>query len=61
MLAPFIASAIFLCYSHVILCQLEEQEIQRRREEEERARRPPTPPPPVEEVVQSEINDSAAR
>uniref|UniRef100_A0A8C2E4M4 Spectrin beta chain n=1 Tax=Cyprinus carpio TaxID=7962 RepID=A0A8C2E4M4_CYPCA len=33
-------------------------EIQRRREEEERARRPPTPPP-VEEVVQSEINDSA--
>ncbi|KTF82654.1 hypothetical protein cypCar_00012361, partial [Cyprinus carpio] len=42
------------------LTTLEEQEIQRRREEEERARRPPTPPP-VEEVVQSEINDSAAR
>uniref|UniRef100_A0A671MT05 Spectrin beta chain n=1 Tax=Sinocyclocheilus anshuiensis TaxID=1608454 RepID=A0A671MT05_9TELE len=40
------------------LTTLEEQEIQRRREEEERARRPPTPPP-VEEVVQSEINDSA--
>ncbi len=60
MLASFIAFAIFLCYSHVILCQLEEQEIQRKREEEERARRPPTPPP-VEEVVQSEINDSAAR
>uniref|UniRef100_A0A671MXA1 Spectrin beta chain n=1 Tax=Sinocyclocheilus anshuiensis TaxID=1608454 RepID=A0A671MXA1_9TELE len=39
------------------LTTLEEQEIQRRREEEERARRPPTPPP-VEEVVQSEINDS---
>ncbi len=56
MLASFIAFAIF----YVILCQLEEQEIQRRREEEERARRPPTPPP-VEEVVQSEINDSAAR
>ncbi|XP_050965123.1 spectrin family protein isoform X1 [Labeo rohita] len=42
------------------LTTLEEQEIQRRKEEEERARRPPTPPP-VEEVVQSEINDSAAR
>uniref|UniRef100_A0A671S5C3 Spectrin beta chain n=1 Tax=Sinocyclocheilus anshuiensis TaxID=1608454 RepID=A0A671S5C3_9TELE len=40
------------------LTTLEEQEIQRRREEEERARRPPTPPP-VEEVVQSEMNDSA--
>uniref|UniRef100_A0A671S7M4 Spectrin beta chain n=1 Tax=Sinocyclocheilus anshuiensis TaxID=1608454 RepID=A0A671S7M4_9TELE len=39
------------------LTTLEEQEIQRRREEEERARRPPTPPP-VEEVVQSEMNDS---
>ncbi|XP_051977806.1 spectrin beta chain, non-erythrocytic 1-like isoform X1 [Xyrauchen texanus] len=42
------------------LTTLEEQEIQRRREEEERARRPPTPPP-VEEVVPSELNDSAAR
>uniref|UniRef100_A0A8C2I603 Spectrin beta chain n=1 Tax=Cyprinus carpio TaxID=7962 RepID=A0A8C2I603_CYPCA len=42
------------------LTTLEEQEIQRRREEEEKARRPPTPPP-VEEVVQSEMNDSAAR
>uniref|UniRef100_A0A672PTG4 Spectrin beta chain n=1 Tax=Sinocyclocheilus grahami TaxID=75366 RepID=A0A672PTG4_SINGR len=40
------------------LTTLEEQEIQRRREEEERARRPPTPPP-MEEVVQSEMNDSA--
>uniref|UniRef100_A0A8C1FJ13 Spectrin beta chain n=1 Tax=Cyprinus carpio carpio TaxID=630221 RepID=A0A8C1FJ13_CYPCA len=40
------------------LTTLEEQEIQRRREEEEKARRPPTPPP-VEEVVQSEMNDSA--
>lgn len=60
MLASFIIFDSFFCYSHVILCQLEEQEIQRRREEEERARRPPTPPP-VEEVVQSEINDSAAR
>uniref|UniRef100_A0A673HML7 Spectrin beta chain n=1 Tax=Sinocyclocheilus rhinocerous TaxID=307959 RepID=A0A673HML7_9TELE len=40
------------------LTTLEEQEIQRIREEEERARRPPTPPP-VEEVVQSEMNDSA--
>uniref|UniRef100_A0A673HM00 Spectrin beta chain n=1 Tax=Sinocyclocheilus rhinocerous TaxID=307959 RepID=A0A673HM00_9TELE len=39
------------------LTTLEEQEIQRIREEEERARRPPTPPP-VEEVVQSEMNDS---
>uniref|UniRef100_A0A8C2I7X6 Spectrin beta chain n=1 Tax=Cyprinus carpio TaxID=7962 RepID=A0A8C2I7X6_CYPCA len=39
------------------LTTLEEQEIQRRREEEEKARRPPTPPP-VEEVVQSEMNDS---
>uniref|UniRef100_A0A672PVI3 Spectrin beta chain n=1 Tax=Sinocyclocheilus grahami TaxID=75366 RepID=A0A672PVI3_SINGR len=39
------------------LTTLEEQEIQRRREEEERARRPPTPPP-MEEVVQSEMNDS---
>ncbi|XP_056601634.1 spectrin family protein isoform X2 [Triplophysa dalaica] len=42
------------------LTTLEENEIQRRREEEERARRPPTPPP-VEEVVPSEVNDSAAR
>uniref|UniRef100_A0A8C1XA39 Spectrin beta chain n=1 Tax=Cyprinus carpio TaxID=7962 RepID=A0A8C1XA39_CYPCA len=42
------------------LTTLEEQEMQRRREEEEKARRPPTPPP-VEEVVQSEMNDSAAR
>uniref|UniRef100_A0A8C1X795 Spectrin beta chain n=1 Tax=Cyprinus carpio TaxID=7962 RepID=A0A8C1X795_CYPCA len=39
------------------LTTLEEQEMQRRREEEEKARRPPTPPP-VEEVVQSEMNDS---
>ncbi|KAA0717233.1 Spectrin beta chain, non-erythrocytic 1 [Triplophysa tibetana] len=42
------------------LTTLEENEIERRREEEERARRPPTPPP-VEEVVPSEVNDSAAR
>uniref|UniRef100_A0A673HPT1 Spectrin beta chain n=1 Tax=Sinocyclocheilus rhinocerous TaxID=307959 RepID=A0A673HPT1_9TELE len=41
------------------LTTLEEQEIQRIREEEERARRPPTPPP-VEEVVQSEMNDSGS-
>uniref|UniRef100_A0A8C2I5X4 Spectrin beta chain n=1 Tax=Cyprinus carpio TaxID=7962 RepID=A0A8C2I5X4_CYPCA len=41
------------------LTTLEEQEIQRRREEEEKARRPPTPPP-VEEVVQSEMNDSGS-
>uniref|UniRef100_A0A672PZT3 Spectrin beta chain n=1 Tax=Sinocyclocheilus grahami TaxID=75366 RepID=A0A672PZT3_SINGR len=41
------------------LTTLEEQEIQRRREEEERARRPPTPPP-MEEVVQSEMNDSGS-
>lgn len=61
MIMLFIAS-FFTC-SHFLMLfsiQLEEQEIQRKREEEERARRPPTPPP-VEEVVQSEINDSAAR